>query len=168
MNKPLCVSFIFGKNLGGKNNEQGKIRVAVNPSMIQDSCLSESGFGWWCHLHINVCLFCYHCSTGTVSVRTSKSPLWLTSVCELSTASFLLWPFLLWLFFLSWLLHSHRLQLPGDFRSNNASTLCCTLVTSQHAPHSLGYYSPSPHSWLPQQTNLELIFIHPSALAAFQ
>ena len=100
MNKPLCVSFISGKNLGGKKKkEQGKIRIPLNPSMIWDSGLSESGFGWWCHLHINVCLSCYHCPTGTVSVRTSKSPLWLTSACKLSTVGFLICPFLPWLFF---------------------------------------------------------------------
>lgn len=95
----------FWQELRREKNEQGKIRVPLNPSMIRDSGLSESGFGWWCHLHINVCFSCYHCSTETVSVRTSKSPLWLTSACKLSTASFLICPFLPWLLFFSWLLH---------------------------------------------------------------
>lgn len=74
MNKPLCVFFFSGKNLGGGGGGagKGKIRVPLNPSMIQDSCLSESFFGWWCHLHINVCLSCYHCSTGTVLLELQK------------------------------------------------------------------------------------------------
>lgn len=110
MNKPLCVAFISGENLGEKKNEQGKIRVPLNPNIIQDS-------GWVKVASGDDVIYTSMSVSPVIVILQGLFLLELQTVfmaCKCVWAINSQFPYLSfspWLFFFSWLFREHRLEL---------------------------------------------------------